>query len=76
MSFEKPQYQPVQGWESNVATEFALEMRLERLEKKFVRWVRVMAIAVVGSLLVAAWACAYIFMVSPALHTRAYQNDD
>lgn len=74
MPFEKPQYQPVQGWESNVASEFALEMRLERLEKRLVRWIRFLAIALIGSLLVAAWACAYIFMVSLVVHAEAHSH--
>ncbi len=65
MSFEKPQrYQPLQGWEPNVATEFALEVRLDRLEKRLFKWIRFMAIALLISLLIAVWALTYSFMVS------------
>lgn len=64
MAFEKPQkYQSVHDLEPDVTTEFSLDVRLDRLEKRLFRWLRVLAIAVLASLVVATWAIAYNFMV-------------
>lgn len=75
MAFEKPQrYQSVNDLEPDATAEFAVDVRLNRLEKRLFRWLRVLTFAVLAALVVATWAIAYNFMVGFARGTLLHHN--